>query len=405
MKRAALIVLVACNSPSSRTPVIESVTPDYGPLVGGTRIVIAGSGFTDDASQGTRVFVGGREAPLANAVDDATLEVVIPPGDIAGPSELIVLNANGNAIANDRFRYSTEPAITGVSPADVLYRQPTQLTVTGSGFLDEGAGDTIVLVDGVPALDVEIVSDSALRFTAPDGRALGRPRIEISNTRGLGTKERAFRYRPSPNSGLLLFPRNGPFAIFYDPIANVRVDIPRIGSTFISTVIVDAHGEYWATEGSRIGRLDLSTQRIEQSAPIQFRLPAMTRVDDTIYGLDRWTLRFGTLTLDGIFTPIGNASIPCCGSYGITGDGTTLYFTSRSGVDKTINTIDPATGATGTPVKLAGAPVLHVEELRAFKGTLYATSRDGTLVRIDPQTGQTTPVVTVPRANAMEVFE
>lgn len=405
-----LLALAACNAPDASPVRIDSVTPAYGPLAGGTRVVITGERFAADDAGPTRVLVGGREAPLANAIDDATLELVLPAGDQPGDVELVVFNRNGTAFSNTAFRYAAQPSITAVAPPEVIYSaQATTMTLTGSGFLDDGAGDAIVLVDGIPALDVKVTSDSELTFSAPSGRALGRPRIELANARGLAAKDRSFRYRPSARSGLLLFTLTSQtFALFFDPVDKSLVSIPRVGPfSALSSVVVDEDGEYWGTErsGSRLGRIDLSTQRFEQAVPIGFRLPAMARIDGMQYGLDRWNLRFGKFGLDGVFAMIGDTVLPCCGSYGMAYDGTTLYFTSRDEGDKIIATIDPATGVIGTPVKLLGNPSLHVEEMRFFDGMLYAASRDGTLVTIDPASGAVSVVTTIPRANAMEVFE
>lgn len=411
MTRALLVLLAAsCSAPGAGTVAIDGVTPSYGPLAGGTRIVIAGERFHADDGSPTRVLVGGREAPLANALDDATLEVIIPPGDRPGDAELVVFNRHGTAIATGAFHYATQPTIASIAPAEVIYaEQATTMTLTGTGFVDDGAGDPLVLVDGVPATDVHVASDTELAFTAPAGRALGRPRVEVANARGVAAKERGFRYRPSARPGLLLFTLSSQtFAMFFDPVDKSLVTIPRVGPFLsLSSVVVDEDGEYWGTErsGGRLGRVDVSAQRFVQSVQIGFRVPAMVRIDGVQYGFDRWTLRFGAFGLDGAFTPIGDTPVPCCGSYGLAYDGATLYLAYRAGADKFLVTLDRATGALGTPVKLLGSPTFHIEELRFFAGTLYAASRDGTLVAIDPATGAVTVVTTVLRANAMEVFE
>jgi hypothetical protein len=407
--RAVLLLVAACSAPGDTTIRIDAVTPAYGPLAGGTRIEIAGDRFADGAGP-TRVLVGGREAPLANAIDDATLEVVIPAGDQPGDAELVVFNHNGTAISTTLFHYAAQPTITQVTPADVIYSAAaTTMTVTGTGFADDGAGEPLVLVDGMPALGVEVTSDTELAFIAPSGRALGRPRIEIANARGVASKDRAFRYRPSTRSGLLLFGLTSQaFAMFFDPADNSLVTIPRVGSNVaLSTVVVDEDGEYWGADrgGNRLGRVDLGTQRFEQPVQIGFRLPAMARIAGMQYGFDRWTQRFGKFDLDGTFVQIGATLVPCCGSYGLAYDGTTLYLASRTGADKHITPIDHETGTLGTPVKLLGSATLHIEEMRFFGGTLYAASRDGSLVEIDPVTGAVTHVATIFRANAMEVFQ
>ena len=84
-----------------------------------------------------------------------------------------------------------------------------------------------------------------------------------------------------------------------------------------------------------------------------------------------------------------------------------VYFTARvpGMTNPALNTIDVTTGEVGIPVELTGNPSLHIEELRFFHGTLYAASRYGRLLTIDPTTGVTTLVNTAAYANAMEVFE
>ena len=406
--RAALLVVAACASPGATVPQIDAVTPDHAPLVGGTRVTITGRGLGADGGSSTRVFVAGREAPLAHAIDAATVEVVIPPGHAPGPAELLVVSVHGNALASDRFRYSTPPAVTAVTPDVVIYNQPTTLVVTGSGFVDEGAGPSSVLVDGAPAEEVVVVGDGELHVRVPADRALGSPRLEIANTRGVAIKDRAFRYRPTRRSGLLMFPRfGGLFAVFYDPVNNERVDIPRITGSRFTTVTIDESGEYWAHEGMRIGRIDLDRQRLEQAVSTSVRVAAMTRVGGRYYAiLGRQTQgpRFGTLGLDGIFTPIG-VDFPCCGAHGLAFDGTTLWLTYRNSFsfETELSSIDRDTGALGTPVKIAGSP--YIEELRVFGGTLYAPTRDGRLVTLDPVTGNVTTVLNVPWVSAMEVFE
>ncbi len=404
MMRAWIVVLAACGSSADGIR-IDAVEPAYGPLAGGTRIVVTGDRFADGAGP-TRVLIGGREAPLANAIDDATLEVVIPPGEQPGDAELVVFNMHGTAVSSSVFHYAATPTIASITPTDVLYNTPsTTVTVTGSGFLDDGAGDPMVLVGGLPAQGITVTSDSELTFVVGAGRALDRPRVEVVNARGVAAKDRGFRYRPSMRSGLLLFTLSGQyFAVFFDPVDKSTVLVPRVGPFIVlSSLVVDESGEYWGTDRSsgRLGRLDLGTQRFEQPIDFGARMPAMARIDGMQYGFDRWTLRFGKFGLDGAFENVGETVAPCCGSYGMAYNGQTLYFASRSG----IATIDRETGALGTPVPFTGVPGLHVEDMRFFGGKLYAASRAGTIVEIDPVTGVATTILSTFRANAMELFE
>ncbi|HLL25303.1 MAG TPA: IPT/TIG domain-containing protein [Kofleriaceae bacterium] len=405
MKRA-LVLLAACSAPADHTPVIRAVTPPHGPLAGGTRVVIEGAAFTGGGP--VRVLVGGREAPLAYTLDDHQVELVLPPGEHPGDTEVVVFNRNGSAVTN-AFRYSTPPTITAVAPAELLYTGVGTVTVTGTGFLHEGAGEATLLLDGEVVAGAHVRSDTELAFPAPEGRPLARPRLEVVNARGTATRERAFRYRPSMRSGLLLFTLSSDtFAMFFDPVDRSFVSIPRIGGIAqLSSVIADGQGEFWGVDrgGGSLGRLDLSTQRFGQTAPIGYRSPAITRVGDRILGIDRWTARLIQLSLDGTYAYVGTDTFPCCGSFGLAWDGATLYYTARNGNDRVLGTVDPTTGRIGPPIRLLGSFSFHVEELRAYGGKLYATSRDGTFVQIDAATGVVTRLATIPRSLAMDVFE
>jgi hypothetical protein len=406
MRVAIILALAACGDPSPSVQLASS-SPDYGPVVGGTRIMLSGSGF----SSPTRVLIGGREAPLAAPIGDSMLEVVIPPGAQPGDAEVIVLNDHGTARASGVFHYSAPPTLASATPKDVLFSSnSTRVTLTGSGFLDEGAGDVNVLIGGQLATDVFVTSDTSLSFTAPPGPALVRPDIELINGRGTATERRAFRYVPSTHRGLLMFPHFGPeFAVFFDPLDSTTVVIPRRGPQFIqlTAVVRDNHGEYWGIDrNGQFGRIDMNTQTLDSPIQTVAWFPTMIRVGSDYFAIERGQLHFGKVDpLTGSFSAIGGM-VPCCGAYGLASDGTTVYFTSRLGPGVSINTIDTVTGAVGTPVTITAGSGFHVEEMRFFEGILYATSRDSTLVTIDPHTGATTVLpVFIGRCNAMEVFE
>ncbi|MDB4955776.1 MAG: hypothetical protein JWO36_3345 [Myxococcales bacterium] len=407
VRAAILLAAVGCGDPSASVQIASS-NPDYGPVVGGTRIVLSGNGF----SSPTRVLIGGREAPLSAPIGDSMLEIITPPGAQPGDAEVVVLNDRGNARATGVFHYSAPPTLTGATPKDVLFSSTsTRITLTGSGFLDEGAGDVTVLVDGEPANDVQVASDTSLTFMSVFGRAFAEPDIELVDGRGSATERRAFRYVPSTHRGLLLFPVFGSdFAVFFDPSDNSTVAIPRINAPIVrfTSVVRDEHGEYWGVDRSRqFGRIDMNTQTLE--APVQTLgwFPTMIRVGADYFAIERGTLQFGKLDhLTGRFSSIGATTLPCCGSYGLASDGTSLYFTARQAETVNITTIDTATGAAGTPVPIIASPDFHVEEMRFLDGVLYASSRDQTLVTIDPQTGVTTVLpVFIGRCNAMAIFE
>jgi hypothetical protein len=405
---AMLAALAGCADPPDSGPTLSAATPDYGPLVGGTVIVLTGSGFTPS----TRVFVGGREAPLAHATSSTSLDVVIPPGDEPGDAELIVLNEDGSAIDPRLFHFSTPPTLDAASPADVLWSSgETPMTLTGTGFLDEGAGEPLLLVDGVLVTEVVVTSDTSLTFIVPSGTAFVRPTVELVNVRGAASKPRAFRYSAGPRPGLLMFSRFGTnFATFYDPVAGTSFAIPRIptGNASLTTVFADDRGELWGIDRSRrLGRIDFLTQDLVDPVALQPLIPAMVRAGHRLVAIDRIQRRIGILDpIARTFSPLGTVTVPCCGSFGLATDGTTVWFTSRTSGIVNLNTVDLTTGAFGTPIPVALEPGLHFEELRFYQGLLYGTATDETLRSIDPVTGATTLLPVAPgRSNAMELVE
>jgi hypothetical protein len=406
----AAVTGAACAGCADRdAPAVEAAIPSYGPLAGGTRVELVVAGIPRDAP--VRVFVAGRAAPLALALDASTVEVVIPAGERPGDAELLLVAGPITAAATGVFRYSEPPTIDAVAPATVVSTSTTtEVTVTGSGFLDEAAGATVVLVDGVPVADVRVASDTSLAFTAPPGRALANAAIGVVNTRGTAARPRAYRYVPSDRPGLLLFgvPFGATFATYYDPVDGTTVPIARVGPWLRFTAVVrDDRGEYWGFErSSQFGRIDLDAQELLAPVWSGVTIPALVRVGGAYLGIDRWSLRFGSFDpATGAFTQLGVTNAPCCGSFGIATDGTTVVFTARVAGVPSISTLDPTTGAVGAAIPLAAWPGFHVEDLRYYDGTLYAVSRDGTLATIDPATGVATLVASPGRFTAMEVFD
>jgi hypothetical protein len=405
--RAAWIILVLVTTACGEGPAgvaalrVDRAEPDHGPLVGGTLISLHGNGFGAD----TRVLIGGREAPLVRALGTTNVELVIPPGEQPGDTEVVAFDDNGARSIRGIFHYSDGPTITNVSPARVVGTSTqTTITVTGTGFADEEAGEPTVLLDGELVFEVTIVNDTTLTFVAPQGRTFAQPDLELLNVRGRAQKVDAIRYTPSANPGLLMFARYGSsFAVFYDPIADTLLPIPAISSAQqrMRTVFRDELGEYWGIDTSqRIGRLDLETQSL--IAPVAAeRSAATTLIGTQLYGIRRSAAnQIGLVDrASGVFHSAIGPSLQCCGSFGIAHDGTTMWFTQRAPdfVGVVINSIDVATGTVGTPVTLTGgAPGFRIEELRFWNGSLYAITGSPDLVRIDPQTGVVTPVKTNP---------
>jgi hypothetical protein len=370
---------------------VDSAQPGYGPLAGGTLITLRGGGF--DAND--RVLINGRESPLVHAIGSTKLELVVPPGTASGEAELVVFNRTSALTAHDIFRYSTAPEITSVSP-DRIVANDTYITVHGTGFRDDDAGEPLLLVDGQLADFVTVQDDTTLTFFAPEGRAFSRPQLELTNARGKATLPRAFRYIPSTNPGLLLFTRFGSsFAVFYDLVTHAKIPIPWAPTAGLQlrSVVRDEAGDYWGIEANavRLGRLDLEAQALV--APISTELmPATALIGAELYGIRRSDWALGKVdTSTGVFTPLTGTPLGCCGSLSLAYDGSTLWFTARTSDFQAValNTYDLATNTIGTAKLLTGLSDVRIEDMFVRDETLFGVNHDG-LLQIDPDSGAVT---------------
>ncbi len=404
-----LVAFLGCGGAAGpETPTITAVTPSFGALAGGSTITITGTGFTYDGAEPNRVVIAGREAVLASATDDATLEVVLPTGTVPGDAPITVYNENGHATATGVFRYTALPTITQVTPRDVVYDSvTTKVTVSGSGFVDDGAGPITVTVAGAPAVDIVVNSDTELTFTATPGVPLSLHDLEIVNGRGAVSKSNAIRYVPSLAKGFLMFTKSSAsFAWFYDPIGKQLVRIPNSPDRIPTSrpgyraLVVDAAGEYWAHDRDGLfGKIDFQTQSVVSPVPPGARVVALLRRGAEVFAIAKGG-RFGKLDLaTGSFTLIGNAVIDCCG-FGLASLNGTMYAASETG----ISTIDPVTGLRGAVVPMT--PAFHFADLRELDGVLYAVTREGKLVSIDPANGISSLIEDFGvEVSAMETFQ
>ncbi|MBA3395110.1 MAG: IPT/TIG domain-containing protein [Deltaproteobacteria bacterium] len=392
---------------------MDSVSPGFGPLSGGTRVVITGAGFLNGGASPNRVLFGVQESPQAGAVDDATLEVVVPAGEAAGDVPITVFNRNGNIVAMGKFKYSSEPTITTVTPANVLFSsEDTTVTVNGTGFLDENAGRPTVLVNGEAPIDVQVISDTQITFTAKPGEILAKPVIEIDNARGSAEKLSAFRYVPSLTPGLFVFPKNTTqvFAVFFNPTTMQTVTVPKKDTNTLQfgfrAIVADAAGDFTVIgRDNRVGKLDMATQLLINPETLNTpRISGLSRVGATVFAVSRSPAEFGTFNpATRVFTSIA----PFAGQNpGLAHDGTTMF----AFLNKQISTINTTTGARGTPVALSPAN-LEVSEARFIGDTLYAAAGPqgavNQIVSINPTTGVATTLATLSglTLSGVEVFQ
>jgi outer membrane autotransporter protein len=171
-------------------PDVLSVSPDRGPVAGGTRVTITGSNFTG----ATRVVFGN--APATNVVVvNATTITAVTPAHVAGAVSVRVVTPSGSGGAAGAFTYigSGRPTIASISPSTGPVTGGTRVTITGTGF----SGATSVNFGGAAASFTVLSATTITAVTPPHSEATVN--VRVTTPRGAATAVSAFTYTPASN--------------------------------------------------------------------------------------------------------------------------------------------------------------------------------------------------------------
>lgn len=114
------------------TPEITTITPNEGPLEGGTKVVINGNYFIT----GAQVLIDGKPASVTKA-GKTQLEVTTPAGTTAKTVDVTVNNPDGTTVtAADAFTYIQGPEILTVDPSVGARTGGEQVRLSGERFVD-----------------------------------------------------------------------------------------------------------------------------------------------------------------------------------------------------------------------------------------------------------------------------
>jgi hypothetical protein len=187
-------------------PVVSSITPDRGPVAGGTLVTITGQGLGDatavtfDGIEGTGLtdptaLPADAIVPLAIVSD--TVITVYSPAHPVGTVDLVVVDPDGASEPVD-FTYfgAAVPDPDGGTDVDIVTppRGPssggTAVTITGSCFTDAVA----VFFGDVPARSFTVISDTEIRAVSPAGSGAVDVTVIGSVACGTGSLPGAFSY-------------------------------------------------------------------------------------------------------------------------------------------------------------------------------------------------------------------
>ena len=184
------------------TPTVTSVSPNIGPVAGGTSVTITGTGFTG----GTAVQFGGTAASSFSVDSSSQITAISPAG--TGTVDIRVTTPGGTStlLAADQFTYVAAPTVTSVSPNIGPVAGGTSVTITGTGF----TGATAVHFGGTVG-SYTVNTDISMTATSPAGTGT----VDVTVTAPGGTSATSpadqFTYIPAPVVTLIA-PSSGPAA-------------------------------------------------------------------------------------------------------------------------------------------------------------------------------------------------
>jgi len=162
----------------SNAPGISSISPNAGPVAGGTSVTIIGTGF----QSGAIVSFG---AVLASAtVINSTQIQAVTPAEAAGTVNVTVQNPNGSRVTSNSafsfFASTSAPSISSISPNSNVSTGGATATIIGSNF---SYGATVTFGSTAASL-VTLVSPSQLRVVVPPGSPATTVNVAVTNPNG-----------------------------------------------------------------------------------------------------------------------------------------------------------------------------------------------------------------------------
>jgi len=166
-------------------PTVSAVTPDAGPIAGGSAVVLTGTGFTG----ATAVTFGATLADDLVVVSPTQITATSPAG--TGTINVRVTTNGGTSATGtgNQFTYVAAPQIDTISPASGPTAGGTAVTLTGTNLTN-----ATLTVDGAPITPTDNAA-TAITFTTP-AHAAGAVSV-VATTAG-GSTSASFTYVTAP---------------------------------------------------------------------------------------------------------------------------------------------------------------------------------------------------------------
>ena len=160
-------------------PTVTNVSPNSGPVVGGTAVTINGTGFV----AGSSVAFGTHPAAAVTIVSSTTISAISPAATAPGTVDVTVTAPGaGTSISSAGDHFTYVPSVSAVSPNSGPVAGGTTVTISGSGFI---AGSSVAFGTH-PAAAVTIVSNTTITAVSPAATAPGTVDVTVTAP-GAGT--------------------------------------------------------------------------------------------------------------------------------------------------------------------------------------------------------------------------
>jgi hypothetical protein len=183
-------------------PTVTSVSPNTGPVAGGTSVTITGTNF----ASGATVTVGSVAATNVVVVSSTSITATTPAGTVGAATVTVTLNGQRGSLASG-FTYIGLPTVTSVSPNTGPTTGGAAITITGTNF----ATGATVTFGGTAATNVVVASSTSITATTPAGSA-GAVTVTVTNLGSLsGSLTSGYTYVVKPTVTSVT-PNTGPVA-------------------------------------------------------------------------------------------------------------------------------------------------------------------------------------------------
>ena len=179
-------------------PAVSSVSPNSGPVAGGTAVTITGTNF----AAGAAVTFGTAAATNVVVVNGTTITATTPAGSAGAVTVTVTVGGQSGSLTNG-FTYIAAPTVSSVSPNSGSTAGGMAVTITGTSF----AAGAAVTFGTAAATNVVVVSSTMITATTPAGSA-GAATVTVTVGGQNGSLTNGFTYvvlptvsSVSPNSG------------------------------------------------------------------------------------------------------------------------------------------------------------------------------------------------------------